>query len=148
MYVYARRLIVICDYPDTSILKITFWSSSAKHQNGTNLCVREKAISFTPEQGLCPWTPLRASPQTSVKSSRSRVRYGLQLPQSKFVGYIAGETTSFPVSFNMTGVNVLLASKEDRHELKSIRVITWQQKWQYHCSWAVRRTSQHTNCAP
>jgi len=26
MFVYAGRLIVICDYPDISILRISFWS--------------------------------------------------------------------------------------------------------------------------
>ena len=85
MFVYAWRLIVICDYPDTSILKISFWSFLSNTKKGANLPTPmdvhprksyQLQGSFAPDpltRGSCPWTPL---------GSPSHPRYRLALPRS------------------------------------------------------------------
>ena len=110
MFVYAWRLIVICDYPHTSILKISFWSFLSNTKKETNLptpmYVHSRKISIifrelrllTLWPGALPVDPAGGcapSDRPPVIGSRSRVRHGLKPPQSKFSGYIHAARCTF-----------------------------------------------------
>ena len=70
---------MICDYPDTGILKVSFWSFLSNTKNGANFnlptpygrtTIHEKLSASgrrewgepTPWQGLCPWITLGSPP--------------------------------------------------------------------------------------